>query len=121
MAREMTETARPPVEDAKADVVADARQGAVAEVVAEFMPGDFRRPKAMERPEAPDDLKLISGVGPKLEQVLNGLGVWTYGQISSWDREEIAWIDDYLSFTGRIGRDGWLEQAAKLAASQTKH
>ncbi|TIM95503.1 MAG: NADH-ubiquinone dehydrogenase, partial [Mesorhizobium sp.] len=30
--------------------------------------------------------------------------------------EEIAWVDDYLSFKGRIGRDNWLGQAAALAA-----
>lgn len=94
---------------------------AVAEPEKELMPEDFSRPKAMDRPEAPDDLKLISGIGPKLEQVLNGLGVWTYGQIAGWGREEIAWVDDYLSFTGRIGRDGWIGQAAKLAVSETKH
>jgi NADH-quinone oxidoreductase subunit E len=118
----MTEAAQPPVEDVKAaDVVADARQGVVAEAIAELMPEDFRQPKAMEKPEKPDDLKAISGIGPKLEQVLNGLGVWTYAQIVSWGREEIAWVDDYLSFKGRIGRDDWIGQAAKLAATETKH
>jgi NADH-quinone oxidoreductase subunit E len=81
----------------------------------ELMPEDFRRPAAIDRPAAPDDLKLISGVGPKLEQVLNGLGVWTFAQIAAWTAEEIAWVDDYLAFRGRIGRDGWLTQAAALA------
>ena len=47
--------------------------------------------------------------------MLNGLGIWTYAQIAGWSREEIAWVDDYLRFKGRIGRDGWLEQAVKLA------
>jgi len=102
-------------------MAADARQGATAEAVAELMPEDFRQPRAMEKPEQPDDLKLISGIGPKLEQVLNGLGVWTYGQIASWGREEIAWVDDYLSFKGRIGRDDWIGQAAELASGGTKH
>jgi NADH-quinone oxidoreductase subunit E len=122
VARETTEASQPPAVDSKAgEVAADARQGVVAEAVAELMPEDFRQPKAMEKPEEPDDLKLISGIGPKLEQVLNGLGVWTYGQIASWGREEIAWVDDYLSFKGRIGRDDWIGQAAKLAASKTTH
>jgi NADH-quinone oxidoreductase subunit E len=116
VARETTEAGQPPADDAgAAGVAADARQGAVAEAVAELMPEDFRQPKAIAKPEQPDDLKLISGIGPKLEQVLNGLGVWTYGQIASWAREEIAWVDDYLSFKGRIGRDDWIGQAAKLA------
>jgi len=81
-----------------------------------LMPEDFRRPKPMERPARPDDLKAISGIGPKLEAVLNGLGVWTYGQIGGWKAEEIAWIDDYLSFTGRIARDDWLGQAKALSS-----
>ena len=113
-----------------AETTADAAEMAVETAVAmpvveepqtELMPEDFRQPKALDRPEMPNDLKLISGIGPKLEQVLNGLGVWTYAQIAGWGREEIAWVDDYLSFKGRIGRDGWIGQAAKLAASEAKH
>jgi NADH-quinone oxidoreductase subunit E len=122
VARETAEAAQPPADDSKAsEVAADVQQAAVTEAVSELMPEDFRQPTAMEKPEEPDDLKLISGIGPKLEQVLNGLGVWTYGQIATWSREEIAWVDDYLSFKGRIGRDDWIGQAAKLASAGTKH
>lgn len=87
---------------------------------ADLLPEDFRKPKALEKPDVPDDLKAISGIGPKLETVLNGLGVWTYGQIAAWSQEEIAWVDDYLSFKGRIGRDDWLGQA-KALADRAKH
>ncbi|RWB30971.1 MAG: NADH-ubiquinone dehydrogenase [Mesorhizobium sp.] len=83
-----------------------------------LMPEDFKQPKAMDRPANPADLKAISGIGPKLEEVLNGLGIWTYGQIAAWTPEEIAWVDDYLSFKGRIERDDWLGQAAVLAAAK---
>jgi NADH-quinone oxidoreductase subunit E len=121
VAREMTEAAQPAADEGRAAEVAKDPQGAVAEVAAELMPEDFRQPKAIAKPEKPDDLKLISGIGPKLEQVLNGLGIWTYGQIAVWGREEIAWVDDYLSFRGRIGRDDWIGQASKLAAGGTKH
>lgn len=77
-------------------------------------PEDFRRPMEIEKPDAPDDLKLISGIGPKLEQVLNGLGIWTFAQIAAWQREEAAWVDDYLQFSGRIDRDNWIGQAGAL-------
>jgi NADH-quinone oxidoreductase subunit E len=77
-------------------------------------PEDFRRPAEIEKPEMPDDLKLISGIGPKLEQVLNGLGVWTFSQIAGWQPEEAAWVDDYLQFGGRVERDSWVSQAAAL-------
>ena len=71
-----------------------------ADASAGLMPEDFRRPRSMTRPKQADDLKAISGIGPKLEKVLNGLGVWTYAQIAAWTKEEIAWVDDYLSFKG---------------------
>ncbi len=71
-------------------------------------------PVAMPKPDKPDDLKAISGVGPKLEQVLNSLGIWTYDQIAALTAAEIDWIEDYLSFKGRIGRDDWQGQARKL-------
>ena len=76
------------------------------------------RPAAVEKPARPDDLKAISGVGPKLEKVLNGLGIWSYAQIASLSDAEIAWLDDQLGFSGRIDRDGWIGQAKALAGSQ---
>jgi NADH-quinone oxidoreductase subunit E len=63
----------------------------------------------------PDDLKKIKGVGPKLEGVLNELGVWHFWQIASWSDAEIAWVDTRLKFKGRIERDGWIDQAKILA------
>lgn len=63
-----------------------------------------------------DDLKLISGVGPKLEKVLHDLGVYHYAQIADWTGENIFWVDEKLKFRGRIEREGWIEQAKTLAA-----
>ncbi len=62
-----------------------------------------------------DDLKKISGVGPKLEGVLNELGVFHFWQIAEWGPEEIEYMDDRLSFKGRIERDGWIKQAGDFA------
>lgn len=62
-----------------------------------------------------DDLKLISGVGPKLEKTLNGLGFWHFSQIAEWKKADVAIVDDELSFKGRIERDDWIKQAKKLA------
>jgi NADH-quinone oxidoreductase subunit E len=108
--------AKPPVKETR--TMAASRHVADAARPAEgpkILPEDFHRPAAMRKPEKPDDLKLISGIGPKLEQVLNGLGVWTFAQIAGWTAEEIAWVDDYLAFAERIGRDEWLKQAKALA------
>lgn len=63
----------------------------------------------------PDDLKLISGVGPVLEKKLHGLGITKFAQVAAFTAEDIAKVDDALSFKGRIERDNWLDQAAELA------
>jgi len=65
-----------------------------------------------------DDLKLISGVGPKLEGLLHKNGVFHFDQIAAWTPAEVAYMDDQLSFKGRIDRDNWIEQAGKLAADK---
>ncbi|MEL6288608.1 MAG: hypothetical protein AAFQ42_10995 [Pseudomonadota bacterium] len=67
-----------------------------------------------------DDLKRISGVGPKLERLLNDLGVYHFEQIANWDADNIAWVDGHLKFVGRIERDNWVGQAADLAEQNDK-
>ena len=76
---------------------------------------DKNRPAAVKKPAKPDDLKMISGVGPKLEGVLNGLGIYTFAQVASWKKAERDWVDGYLKFKGRIERDDWVKQAKALA------
>ena len=72
------------------------------------------KPKALGRARRfqPDDLKVIEGIGPKMEEALNGMGYFHYDQIASWTPEEVAWIDENLpSFKGRASRDRWVAQA----------
>jgi NADH-quinone oxidoreductase subunit E len=66
--------------------------------------------------EGADDLKEISGVGPKLEKLLNSLGIYTFAQVAAWSAADVAWVDERLTFKGRIERDDWMSQAKKLAA-----
>lgn len=65
-------------------------------------------------PPEVDDLKLINGVGPKLEEKLNSVGIYRFEQIANWTEENIAQFDELLSFKGRIERDEWVEKAAAL-------
>ncbi|MCC0016359.1 MAG: NADH-quinone oxidoreductase subunit NuoE [Rhodobiaceae bacterium] len=76
-----------------------------------------KKPRMMKAPRkaGADDLKMIKGVGPKLEGVLNGLGIFHFDQISAWKPEEVSWVDEYLKFKGRIVRDDWIAQASTLA------
>ena len=79
------------------------------------------RPEALSSARAggADDLKMIKGVGPKLEIMLNDLGFYHFDQIAAWSAAEVAWVNDNLAgFKGRVSRDNWVEQASKLATGQ---
>lgn len=71
-------------------------------------------PKKAAKAEA-DDLTQISGVGPVIVKKLHALGVTTFAQIAAWSKDDIADMDEKLSFKGRIDRDEWLKQAKELA------
>lgn len=67
-----------------------------------------------------DDLKLISGVGPKLEKLLNHNGVYYFWQVASWTPQDVDVIDERLDvFKGRITRDDWVNQAKHLETEPT--
>lgn len=69
---------------------------------------------------APDNLRLIKGLGPKLNTTLIGLGITRYDQIAAWTADDIAKVDAHLgTFKGRIARDNWVEQAKYLARGDT--
>ena len=67
-----------------------------------------------EAPSEKDDLKKITGVGPKLEEAMNKLGIYQFAQVASWTNDEIMWVDDSLSVKGRIERDDWVGQVSEL-------
>jgi NADH-quinone oxidoreductase subunit E len=76
-------------------------------------------PPLLDGPGAPDDLKLIVGVGPVLERMLQQLGISTYRQIARWSERDIDEFDAKLpEFHGRIRRDGWVTQARALHQSK---
>lgn len=59
-----------------------------------------------------DDLKSIDGIGPRIEGVLkNELGVYHLNQIAGWSPGNVAWVEDYLNFDGRVRREDWVSQA----------
>jgi predicted flap endonuclease-1-like 5' DNA nuclease/uncharacterized membrane protein YciS (DUF1049 family) len=63
-----------------------------------------------------DNLKMISGIGPVLEQKLNALGIYTFRQISEFTPQTIEHVTSSIKFfPDRIGRDNWIGQAAALA------
>ena len=65
-----------------------------------------------------DDLKLISGVGPKMEEKLHQLGIFTFEQVSKMTDTEYDLLDSIIDeFPGRAKRDDWAGQASKLKNS----
>jgi NADH-quinone oxidoreductase subunit E len=62
-----------------------------------------------------EDLKVISGIGPKLETLLNKLGIFTLAQIAAWSAADAAKVDSDLQLNGRVLRDDWRGQAKQMA------
>jgi NADH-quinone oxidoreductase subunit E len=81
--------------------------------------GEEKQPELLQAPRtgtSGDDLKVIWGVGPKLEAILHEMGVWHFDQIAAWGPAELRWVDTRLgNFKGRATRDDWIDQAKKLA------
>ncbi|WP_412505775.1 NADH:ubiquinone oxidoreductase [Roseovarius sp. SYSU LYC5161] len=78
-----------------------------------------QRPRMLDAPRdgKADNLKEIKGIGPKLEALLNEMGVYHFDQIAAWDADEVTWLDANLQgFKGRVSRDSWVAQATILAA-----
>jgi len=61
-----------------------------------------------------DDLKKVRGIGPGIEKLLNGVGIFYYRQIADWNDDHVTWIDRKLQFPGRITRENWIDQAKIL-------
>ena len=66
-------------------------------------------------PDEKDDLKKIKGVGPKLAEMLNSIGIFTFAQVSKMSKAEYDLVDNLITaFKGRAERDEWAAQAKEL-------
>lgn len=62
-----------------------------------------------------DNLKQIKGIGPKLEGMLNDLGIYTFRQVAKMGAAEYDMMDELLgAFQGRAKRDHWAKQAKTM-------
>ncbi len=65
-----------------------------------------------------DDLKVISGIGGKMEKLLNSFDIQSWEQLAALTEEEVQKVDDALAeFPGRIKRDEWVLQAQEIMAN----
>jgi NADH-quinone oxidoreductase subunit E len=65
-----------------------------------------------------DDLKKISGIGPRLEQVLNERGVRSYADLASMSKAALKKLDAELGLEGRVVRDDWASKARALSGGK---
>lgn len=69
-------------------------------------------------PSQKEDLQQIQGIGPFIEKQLNDLGICTYAQIAGLDERTIEQLTTAIQFfPGRIAKDDWAGQAARLLAA----
>jgi predicted flap endonuclease-1-like 5' DNA nuclease len=99
VAAEMIEAAT----EATAEAVADAAQ--VVEAVAEPLV------------ETADDLTKLTGIGPKLAQLLAERGVTRFADIAAWTPADVEMFDKDMKLMGRIDREAWIAQARRFATA----
>jgi len=94
------------------DVEAGSGEVVIAETVSD--------PQAATANDAPDDLKMIKGIGPSIEKTLNDLGIHCFQQIAEMSEFEIDRVAQQLrGFRSRIYRENWIGQARDLHYEKT--
>ena len=92
----------------------------VAPVTATAKSSTNDKPELLSAPRngEKDNLTRIKGIGVKIEELLNDIGIYHFDQIASWDAENISWTDTTLGFPGRAKRENWVAQSVALAAGE---
>ena len=68
-----------------------------------------------------DDLQVIKGIGPFIEEKLNALGITTYRQIANMNAKLETQVNEAIEFfPGRVKRDQWVAQAKILLGEDAK-
>ena len=68
-----------------------------------------------------DDLQVIKGIGPFIEEKLNALGITTYRQIANMNAKLEEQVNEAIEFfPGRVKRDQWANQAKILLGEDVK-
>lgn len=112
VAAEVIETAVEATIEVVEDTVAVIE--AVAEPLIEATPEAVEA--AVETAEAvADDLTKLTGIGPKLAQLLAERGVTRFADIAAWTPADVETFDKDMKLMGRIVREAWIAQAKRYA------
>jgi len=120
---EQTAKADKPVKAAKPAPAAKPKSEPAAKPKAPAKKAPAKKAPAQKAPakkaaDKPDDLTLISGIGPVIAEKLQELGITKLKQIAGLSAKKAAEIDEQLNFKGRIEREEWIEQAKELIAGK---
>ena len=118
-----TQSPETPVnESLAAEVLTPVKKGTGKKNVQETENSQTSAPKSTKsRKPAGKATKLtnINGIGPAIEKELKKLGIKSVEQLALLDPEAAGQIDkDLGKYSGRINRQGWVEQAQKLTISE---
>lgn len=96
---------------------ADAQPAPETGATSDAAPAASAIPALLDAPDGDADaLTQIKGIGPKLSARLNALGIFHFHQIAGWSDLQAEWIEDQLSFKGKVRREDWIGQARQLVA-----
>jgi predicted flap endonuclease-1-like 5' DNA nuclease len=70
-------------------------------------------------PSNPDDLKVVEGIGPKIEELCNGIGIWTFAALAETPIDRLREMLDAAGPNFRIADpETWPRQAGLAAAGK---
>ncbi len=72
------------------------------------------------RPEGPDLLQRLPGLGPSIETRLHQLGIFHFDQIAGMSPGEAEWLDAQLGGAGRVRFENWVEEAGRLSREMAR-
>lgn len=84
--------------------------------VSEPAPSAMTLVKEEPAPAAPDDLKIVEGIGPKIEEILHAAGIKTFAQLATTEVSQLEQIVREDAGIRIAFPDTWPEQARLAAA-----
>jgi predicted flap endonuclease-1-like 5' DNA nuclease len=111
-----TEVAETALADAPETAVTVPEEKATAVTVSEPAPSAITPVEEAPAPVVPDDLKIVEGIGPKIEGILHAAGIKTFAQLAAAEVSQLEKIVREDAGIRIAFPDTWPEQA-KLAAA----
>jgi predicted flap endonuclease-1-like 5' DNA nuclease len=72
-----------------------------------------QKPELLSEPRngEKDNLTQIKGVGPKVEEKLNALGIYHFEQIANWSEANMLWLEAHTLFASRDKKELWISES----------